>query len=79
MPGEGRTDEVTSVPNSTAVADRPMKPGIYRGRSAADFGLWRLNTYGVWLFCVPVAGEVWKRAGDQNPTDLIMLVDETRL
>lgn len=59
---------------------RVLKPGIYRGQSPADFGLWRLNGYGVWLFCVPVAGETWKRAGDQNPGDsLILLVDETRI
>jgi hypothetical protein len=29
---------------------------------------------------MPVAGAVWKRAGDQDPGDtLILLVDETRL
>ncbi|MFF2053754.1 hypothetical protein ACFVU2_19275 [Leifsonia sp. NPDC058194] len=65
---------------SAPAPKRIMKPGIYRGGSPADFGLWRLNQYGVWLFCVPVAGETWRRADDQDPgDDLILLVDETRI
>jgi hypothetical protein len=61
-------------------APRVLKPGIYRGGSAAEFGLWRLRQDGVWLFCMPVVGSTWKVAGDQDPGyDLIMLVDETRI
>jgi hypothetical protein len=67
---------VAQVSPSTLV----RKPGIYRGESAAEFGLWRLRADHVWLYCAPVAGAVWKRAIDQNPGDkLIMLVDETRI
>jgi hypothetical protein len=65
---------------AASTSKRVLKPGIYRGGSPAEYGLWRLRADGVWLFCMPVAGSVWKRAGDQDPGDsLIMLVDETRI
>ncbi|ROR76075.1 hypothetical protein SAMN06295974_3777 [Plantibacter flavus] len=74
------TSTTTTAPCNGAAAPRALVPGIYRGGSAAEFGLWRLRADGVWLFCVPVAGAVWKRAGDQDPGDsLILLVDETRI
>jgi len=61
-------------------APRTLKPGIYRGGSPAEFGLWRLTASGIWLFSMPVADATWKRAADQNPGDkLILLVDETRI
>lgn len=65
---------VAAVPRKKA-----MKPGIYRGGSAAEFGLWRLRQDGVWLFCMPVVGSTWKVAGDQSGDKLILLVDETRI
>jgi hypothetical protein len=71
-----------STAAATAAPARPraLKPGIYRGGSAAEFGLWRLTDRGIWLFAMPVEGYRWKRAGDQNPGDsLILLVDETRI
>lgn len=54
-----------------------LKPGIYRGKSSAEFGLWRLRQDGRWLFCVPVLGREWKRV-EVTPEDaakLIPLVD----
>lgn len=72
---------IIDTPATTApAARRELKPGIYRGGSPAEFGLWRLTDRGVWLFCMPVAGATWKRASDQDPGDkLILLVDETRI
>lgn len=71
---------LVAPPATSTVKSRVMKPGIYRGQSPAEYGLWRLREDGVWLFCMPVAGATWKRAGDQDPGDkLILLVDETRL
>lgn len=55
----------------------PLKPGIYRGGSPAEFGLFRLRADGVWLFCTPVAGATWKVASDQSGDKLTLLVDET--
>ena len=52
-----------------------LTPGIYRGGSPAEFGLWRLRPDGVWLFCMPVEGSVWRRAADQSGDGLIRLGD----
>lgn len=71
---------IAPLAQSAPPSHRELKPGIYRGGSSAEFGLWRLTSKGVWLFSMPVAGSVWKRAGDQNPGDkLMLLVDETRI
>lgn len=68
-----------AAPAVLATSSKKKKPGIYRGGSAAEFGLFRLRPDGVWLFCMPVAGETWKVAGDQSGDKLILLVDETRI
>lgn len=66
-----QTETKTTEPQTT------RRPGIYRGLSPAEFGLWRLRRDGVWLFCLPVAGEMWKVAADQSGEGLTPLVNET--
>lgn len=56
-------------------AEAPRPPGIYRGKSSAEFGLWRKRPDGVWLFCLPVHGSVWEVAADQSGEGLTQLVD----
>jgi hypothetical protein len=48
-------------------------PGMYKGLSDPQFGLWRLRSDGVWLFSVPVEGQVWRIARDQTGRGLSKL------
>lgn len=69
--------ETTAAVTASRTGRPPMKPGIYRGQSPAEFGLYRLRADGVWLFCSPVLGSTWKIAFDQSGDKLTPLVDET--
>lgn len=39
-----------------------MEPGLYRSKSHPGFGVWFLTHHGVWLFSMPLEGQVWKKS-----------------
>ncbi len=64
-----------ALPTGAVSSPEVKTPGIYRGGSPAEYGLWRLRPDGVWLFAMPVEGSVWRVAGDQSGDNLIPLGD----
>lgn len=56
------------------MSETELEPGIYRGRSAGCFGLWRVRSDGGLLFSVPVDGEKWHPAAPLIPAERALLV-----
>ena len=67
------------TPDSPDGVERIYVPGLYRGGSSVEFGLWFLKRDGTWLFSMPLGGYTWQRSNtmpDDKGEPLTLLVED---